>query len=345
MIARFENDFRNKERPMVVSRTPVRFCIGGGATDIRPYYSRHGGFALSGAVDRFVEVVVKPRLDDKIGVSYLDKALTVDGPKDIPNPIIREALQLLGINGGIEILSLADIPPRSGLGSSGSFGVGLLNALHRFLGEQVTPEQLAREACHIEIDRLKWPSGKQDQYTAAFGGLVAVNIDRQGDVEAEPLRISERGLRKLESNLLAFDTALRRNASSILYNHQKENQLSNKVVKELHNFKKLGLQAKKAIEEGDFTAYGHLLDQLWQCKKSYSAKVTNSRIDYWYEQAMKSGSLRGKVMGAGGGGFFIFYAEGEYRDKLRGRMGRLGLKELTYSFYPRGSEVILNVQT
>ncbi len=327
---------------MIVTRTPVRIPLGGGGTDLPSYYTQYGGFLISAAIDKYIYITVNKRFEKSIRVSY---SLTeiADSVEEIKHPIVREALKHLKIDSGIEITSIADVPSNTGLGSSSSFTVGLLNALHTYKNERVNAKDLAEEACYIEIECLKEPIGKQDQYAAAFGGIVCLEIDRLGGVKTSQLKLSEDALDQMESNTLLFYTGIKRSASEVLGSQNKNASLNQeKVIQGMHQIKKIGLEIKEAFEKEDLEKFGKLLDQHWQIKKTLSDKMTQDRIDQWYEIAKKNGTLGGKLMGAGGGGFFMFYCNNG-KNGFRKIMEQEELKEMRFRLDFEGSKVLVNI--
>jgi len=327
---------------MIVTRTPVRIPLGGGGTDLPSYYTQYGGFLISAAIDKYIYIAVNKRFEKSIRVSYSSTEIA-DSIDDIKHPIVREALKHLKIDSGIEITSIADVPSNTGLGSSSSFTVGLLNALHTYKNEKVNAKDLAEEACYIEIELLKEPIGKQDQYAAAFGGIICLEIDRLGSVKTTPLKLSEDSLDQLESNTLLFYTGIKRSASEVLGSQNKNASLNQeKVIQGMHLIKKIGLEIKEAFEKEDLETFGKLLDQHWQTKKTLSDKMTQDRIDQWYEIAKKNGALGGKLMGAGGGGFFMFYCNNG-KNGFRKRMEQEELKEMRFRLDFEGSKVLVNI--
>jgi len=327
---------------VIISRTPVRLPLGGGGTDLASYYSKFGGFFVSAAIDKHNYIAVKSRFENGFRISY-SKTEIVDRVEDIKQPIVREALRLLKVKHYLEIVSIADIPGRSGLGGSSSYAVGVLNALHSFKRENVSSEALAEEACRIEIDVLKEPIGKQDQYVASFGGINCYEIENDGTVRVNPVVISSHCTAELESNLLLFYTGIKRDASQIL-GRQKEDQEKGvgRVTETMHEIKNIGYRVRDSLSEGDVRSFGELLDLHWSTKRKLSEQVTNDRIDQLYEIAKRNGALGGKIMGAGGGGFFMFYSENG-KEKLRNAMATEGLQEVRFRFDFDGSKILLNI--
>ena len=320
----------------------MRLPFGGGGTDLASYYSKFGGFFVSAAIDKYNYVAVKRRFESGFRISYSKTEIT-DSIDKIEQPLIREALRLLDIRDYLEMVSIADVPGRSGLGGSSSYTVGVLNALHFFKKESVPRQTLAEEACRIEIDVLREPIGKQDQYVASFGGINCYEIEKDGTVHVTRLVISEHSLAELESNLLLFHTGMKRDASDILRKHKEDEEKGvERVIETMHEIKRIGYQIRDALAKGDVRSFGELLDVHWRAKKSLSEQVSNERIDQLYETAMSSGALGGKIMGAGGGGFFMFYSENG-KERLRSAMTREGLREVRFRFDFDGSKIMLNV--
>lgn len=326
---------------MIVSKTPVRLTLGGGGTDLASYYSKFGGFVISAALDKHVYLVVKRRFEEEIRVSYSVTEI-VNSVDDLKHPIVREALRLLGLKKQLEIVSIADIPSKTGLGSSGSFTVGLLHALHAYKCENPSRQALAEEACHIEMAILKEPVGKQDPYIAAFGGFICFDIGRDGVVHVSPLKIPADAISELENNLLFFYTGIKRKASYVLQDQRSAVERDEtRTVETMHRIKEIGVRVKKTLERGDLTEFGKLQHEHWLAKKNLSPKISNNLIDRWYELALKKGAIGGKIMGAGGGGFLMLYCE-DGRDELRKAMAREGLEEVRLRFEREGSKITIN---
>jgi D-glycero-alpha-D-manno-heptose-7-phosphate kinase len=326
---------------LIVSRTPFRLPLGGGGTDLPAYYREYGGFFISGAVDKYMHIVLNDRFDPGIRVSYSQTEI-VDKPESIRHPLVREALKMLRFKDSIEIVSLADVPAATGLGSSGSFTVGLLNALYAHQRVVKTPEQIAEEACEIAQNRLHEPSGKQDEYTASLGGLRSYEIDRRGVVKTKPLRIADDTLAELEYGIMMFYTGITRSASVILDKQQKRVSEDGDAVEKMHRIKAIGLESKKSLEAGDLRRFGELLHEHWTIKRGVTASISSERIDSWYAIARRSGAIGGKVVGAGGGGFLMLYCE-EGRRKVRAALRKEGLVEYRFRFDFEGSKVIYNI--
>lgn len=326
---------------MIITRTPVRISLGGGGTDLASYYSKYGGFLIAAAIDKHIFVTVNKRFEESIRISY-SKTEIVDKIEDIRHPIVKEGLRLLGYDGSLEITTIADVPANIGLGTSSSFTVGLLNALHTYKRESITMKVLAEEACKIEIDILKEPIGKQDQYMAAFGGITCLIFSKNGEVTVTPLNISPDALEELERHIMLFYTGIRRNTADVLSEQNKASEKDDrKVIECLHKIKEIGEETKVALESGNVHRFGELLDVHWHTKKNLSHKVSRPEIDRWYALARQNGALGGKIMGAGGGGFFMFYVEGN-KNRLRQAMREENLKEMRFKFDLEGSKVLVN---
>ena len=328
---------------MIVTRTPTRISLGGGGTDIRSYASRYGGSLISAAIDKYVYITVNKRFENSIRVSY-SKTEIADSVDDIEHPIVREALRFLGFESGLEIVSVADVPARTGLGSSGAFTVGLLNALHAYKRENVSQETLAEEASTILMDILEEPIGVHDQYLAALGGITCLAIGHDGTVQASSLAISDGIVEELEASLLLVYTGVKRSASEVLGDESRAiSQAQDGVAAALHTVKEIGYEVKEALETGNLRRFGELLDRHWQVKKRLSTKVSSDRIDRWYELAKRNGALGGKIMGAGGGGFFMFYCDNHKKARLREAMAAEGLRELRFAIDFEGSKVLVDL--
>jgi D-glycero-alpha-D-manno-heptose-7-phosphate kinase len=325
---------------MIIARSPLRITLGGGGTDLPSYYREHEGFLVAAAIDKYVYVTVTRPFAPGIYLKY-SQLEHVEAASEVHHPIIREAIQLLEFKTPqIEITTLADIPAGTGLGSSGSFTTALLKALYAHRMRLVHPQELAELACHIEIDRLKEPIGKQDQYIAAFGGITCFHFERDGKVNAEPLKVDMDTLFDLEDNLLLFFTGFSRSASGILKDQKTRTELhDDAMLRNLHYVKELGYRSQKALMEGKPALFGELMHEHWEHKKRRTQGMTNPQIDGWYELGRKNGAIGGKVVGAGGGGFLLFYASD--RNRLRHAMGKAGLEEVRFRFDFEGTKVIL----
>jgi D-glycero-alpha-D-manno-heptose-7-phosphate kinase len=325
---------------VIITRSPLRITLGGGGTDLPSYYLQHEGFLIAAAIDRYIYITIHQTFIDELIVKYskLEKVMTLD---ELEHPIVREALKLVGQSPtGLEITSMADIPAGTGLGSSGSFTTALLKALHALKRNLIHPRELAEQACHIEIDLLKEPIGKQDQYIAAYGGVTCFNFRKDGSVDATPLKIDEETKHNLEDSLVMFFTGYSRKAGSILKEQDdKTKQADSDMVQNLHFVKDLGLRSRDALESGDLDGFGKLMDEHWQHKKRRSGGMSNPKIDEWYELAMKSGASGGKVIGAGGGGFLLFHAKD--KTKLRHAMIGAGMREVRFRFDYEGTKIVV----
>jgi len=324
---------------MIITRSPLRISLGGGGTDLPSYYQEHSGFLVAAAIDKYVYITLHRTFVDELIVKY-SKLERVRRVSEIEHPLIREALQLVGVDAPyLEITSMADIPAGTGLGSSGSFTTALLKALHAWKMNLVHPAQLAEQACEIEIDRLGEPIGKQDQYIAAYGGITCFKFMPDGRVDAWPLKISEETRYNLEDNLLLFFTGYSRAASSILKEQKTKTLAADKaMVENLHFVKELGKQSQRALESGDLREFARLMDIHWQRKKERAGNMSNSQINEWYDHAMGNGALGGKLIGAGGGGFLMFY--GEDKGRLRHAMREKGLVEIRFRFDFEGTKIV-----
>lgn len=324
---------------MIIVRSPLRITLGGGGTDVPSYYRDHDGFLIAASIDRYVYITLfDPFVEDfVVRYSRNENAATLD---EIEHPIVREALRLVGISqGGIEIVSSADIPAGTGLGSSGSFTTALLKALYAHQRELVHPNELAERACRIEIDVLKEPIGKQDQYIAAYGGITCFDFLRNDMVEAAPLRLSEEQRNNLEDGLMLFFTGMSRSASSILKDQDDRTKKTDPdMLANLHYVKELGVRSKAVLEAGQFDEFGALMHEHWMHKKKRSKGMSNPKIDEWYALALKNGATGGKLIGAGGGGFLMFQTHD--RQRLRHAMTDAGLREIRFKFDFEGTKVI-----
>jgi D-glycero-alpha-D-manno-heptose-7-phosphate kinase len=328
---------------MIITRTPFRVTLGGGGTDLPSFYQEHGGFILAVAIDKYMFLNVNtPIVDDKIRVRYTSSEM-VDHVDEVQHTLAREALRHFGVTSGIEIVSIADIPAGTGVGSSSSYLVGLLNAMHALLQDQATPQKLAEEACHIELEVLKKPIGKQDQYMAAFGGLTALDIKPNGRVTVTRMDLDVDLVESLEHNILMFYTNEMRDATTILKKQDQATRNRDRtVVNSLREIKDIGLEISSAISKGELRRFGQLLDTHWRVKKQLSQGISNPQIDAWYELAKENGAIGGKISGAGGGGFLMLYCE-ENKNRLREAMRCAGLRELKFRFDFEGSKVVFDV--
>lgn len=326
---------------MIIARSPLRITLGGGGTDLPSYYREHEGFLIAVAIDKYVYVTVMRPFKPGIYLKY-SQIEHVDRVEDVRHPIIREAVQMLGLKTPqVEITTLADIPAGTGLGSSGSFTTALLKALYAHRRRLIHPSELAELACHIEMDRLREPVGKQDQYIAAYGGVTCFTFNKDDSVEAKPLALSMDTLFDLEDNLLLFFSGFARSAGSILKDQNDRTVKSDhEMLKNLHYVKELGLKSKEALESGKPALFGELMHEHWEHKKRRSAGMSNPQIDEWYDLGTKNGAIGGKLVGAGGGGFLMFYASD--RNRLRHAMAKAGLEEVRFRFDFEGTKIVLS---
>ncbi len=322
---------------MIIVRSPLRITLGGGGTDLPSYYEKFGGFLIAAAIDRYVYITLHKTFQPGFIIKYSSMERVLHADK-IKHPIIRESLKYLGLDNNLEIASMADIPAGTGLGSSGSFTTALLKALHTYKRNLIHPNELAEQACYIEINRLKEPIGKQDQYIAAYGGITVFEFTKKS-VKAYPLKIGKETLYDLEDNLLLFFTGYTRSASGILKEQHQKSRADNKaMIDNLHFTKELGKESRKALEKGDLKKFGQLMNVHWEHKKKRSASISNDKINMWYDLALKNGALGGKLIGAGGGGFLMFYATDH--GQLRRAMSSAGLEEVRYRFDFEGTKVM-----
>jgi D-glycero-alpha-D-manno-heptose-7-phosphate kinase len=324
---------------MIITRSPLRITLGGGGTDLPSYYEEHTGFLISAAIDKYVYITLHQTFEQELILKY-SKLERVKRIEDIEHPIVREALWLSEVeHPNLEITSMADIPAGTGLGSSGSFTTALLKALHTYKKHTVAPATLAEQACEIELNKLKEPIGKQDQYIAALGGLTCFRFLPSGQVDSWPLKISEETLFNLEDHLLLFYTGFTRSASQILKDQDSKSKANDRsMIESLHFVKDLAFKSQDALEKGDLREFAHLMDVHWQRKKERSPGMSNGEINQCYDFAMGNGALGGKLIGAGGGGFLMFYTEDTSR--LRHAMREKGLKEVRFKFDFEGSKVV-----
>lgn len=326
---------------MIITRSPLRITLGGGGTDLPSYYRQHGGFLIAAAIDKYVYVTVMRPFTPGIFLKY-SRLEHVDQVADVQHPIVREALALTeNAASQIEITTLADIPAGTGLGSSGSFTTALIRALSAFDRKPMHPDTLAETACDIEINRLQEPIGKQDQYIAAYGGVTAFTFHPDEKVSVNPVGVSSDVLFRLEDHLLLFFTGYSRSAGSILADQQAKTVADDQtMLANLHYVKDLGVRSLKAIEQGQLDAFGELMHEHWEHKKARSGGMSNPRIDEWYALARANGAIGGKLVGAGGGGFLMFYAEDV--PKLRTAMTKAGLEEVRFRFDFEGTKVLFS---
>ena len=328
---------------MIVSRAPLRFSLGGGGTDLPAYYQRFGGFVVSAAIDRYVYVTANKRFYEDIRLSYSETEI-VPCADAVRHRIFREALKMVGIDRGIELTSVADLPANSGLGSSSSFTVALLNALHTYQREFVSSQRLAEEACELEMVRLADPVGKQDQYMAAYGNVTALTIDPSGTVSVEPVPVSAQALDELERNLLIAYSGIERPARTVLSAQSERLQQGDPhSLARMQRIQAIGREVYALLSRGNIDDYGALLHDHWQSKRGLASTVSEPRLDEYYEAARRKGALGGKLMGAGGGGFFMFYVRPQARRAVWEELLRLGLRMLPFRFDMDGARIVANL--
>ncbi len=334
----FGNNRRLKT--MIISQTSFRMSFVGGGSDLGAYYEQQPGAVVSTTIDKYMYVTVNRRFDETIRVSYT-KTEIVPGVDQIQHDLIREGMRLVGLNGGTEITTIADVPAAgTGLGSSSTLTVGLLNALYAFTERLRSAEQLAQEACQIEIDILGAPIGKQDQYAAAYGGLNYIQFNPDDTVFVEPIICLKETKDQLQKNLLMFYTGCRGGNSGILAEQRRETANKKTKQKTLEQMVELAKQMRDALNGNDLTRFGELLHQNWELKKQMASKISNNQINRWYEAGIRAGALGGKILGAGGGGFLLFYCGEEKQESLKETMQGLGLREFQFDFEPQGSRII-----
>lgn len=325
---------------MIISQTPLRISFVGGGTDLKEFWTVEDGKVLSTAIDKYVYVIIKERFDDLIYINYSKKEI-VEKFSDIKHELVRESMKKTGICSGVEVTTLADIPSKgSGLGSSSSITVGLLNVFYAYVGKQVTAEQLAQEACEIEIDILGKPIGKQDQYIAAYGGLREITFHPDGTVDVESVNNYSGNRRVFGSNILLFFTNITRKSSTILTEQKKETHNKLDILRQMRDQVP---QVREVLEIGvPFDGVGHILHDTWMLKQQLAGKITNDLIDDMYEHARNAGALGGKISGAGGGGFLMLYVPREKQNSVREALKYY--REFPFMLEPDGSKIIFNVR-
>jgi D-glycero-alpha-D-manno-heptose-7-phosphate kinase len=326
---------------MIIARSPLRVTLGGGGTDLPSYYEKFGGFLIAAAIDKYVYITLHDTFVPDLLAKYSELERVTDAAK-LKHPILREAFALAGMDGHfLELTSMADIPAGTGLGSSGSFTTAVLKALYAHKRSLIHPAELAAQACEVELDRLKEPIGKQDQYIAAYGGITCFTFLQNGKVEARQLKLSRETRDNLEDNLLLFFTGYSRSASAILKEQDQKSKSDDKdMIENLHFVKDLGLKSQAALEGENLHEFARLMDVHWQRKKQRSGGMSNPKINEWYDLAMGNGALGGKLIGAGGGGFLMFYSEDKV--KLRHAMTRAGLQEVRFRFDFEGTKLVIS---
>ncbi len=328
---------------MIMSRAPFRIPLGGGGTDLPSYYCQYGGFVLSAAINKYLHICVnRPAADEYIRVKY-SRYEQVCTPDEVEHDLVRPALKELKLGGSLEIVSMADVPAGTGLGSSSTYLVALLTALYEMKRERIPTQALAEMACHIEIDIAGHPVGKQDQYLASFGGITCLELATDGRVRVTPLDVSLSTVEEFRNNVLLFYTGITRSADGILAAQKQDTRAGNgAVVDSLHRTKELGYRIKETLEQGDIEQFGLLLHEHWENKKRRSGQISDGRINRWYDLAREHGALGGKIMGAGGGGFFMFCCTNGRKARLRQALAAEGLREMPYDFDFEGAKVVVN---
>jgi len=331
---------------MIVVRTPFRLPLGGGGTDLPAYYEKYGGFLITAAVNKYMFLSInRPALVRRMRLAYSKVENVALGDYDaIQHDVVRETFRHFKIDCPIEVTSVADIGAGTGMGSSSSYTVGLLNGLNAMMRRHVSIQDLAEEACMVEMDLAKKPVGKQDGYAAAFGGIIAMEIAKDGTVIVTPLNLEEETILELESRLMMFYTGIQRDANEILAEQGEKVRVSaDDATNAMHRIKEIGYLSKEAMESGDITRLGGLMHEHWTTKKKVSTKMSNANIDRWYDLAMANGALGGKLMGAGGGGFLLFCTREGARRQLRSALEAEGLQHMDFHFDWVGSRVLLNL--
>jgi D-glycero-alpha-D-manno-heptose-7-phosphate kinase len=322
---------------MIVSKTPLRMSYVGGGSDLPSFYKEELGAVLSTSIDKYIYVSVNKKFDGRIRLSY-SKTEEVNEVSEIEHPLVREALSMLSISGGIEIASMADIPSRgSGLGSSSSFTVALLNALYAFKNEYASKEVLAKQSCEIEIDRCREPIGKQDQYAAAYGGLNLIRFHSDETVSVDPVICKPETIKKIDESTLIFFTGRTRNASDILKNQSEVmKQEQHRIL--MRRMVELAFELKRELEMGDVENFGSILDENWRLKSQLTSGITDPQIDEWYDKGIKAGATGGKLLGAGNGGFIMFYAPPENHENIKTSL--CGLRPIKFGFDRNGAQIV-----
>jgi D-glycero-alpha-D-manno-heptose-7-phosphate kinase len=323
---------------MIVTKTPLRMSFVGGGSDLPVFYRRFGGAVVSTAIDKFVYLTINQKFDHKIRICYSRVEEPASVAK-IKHPLVRESLKMLEISGGIEIMSNADIPAKgSGLGSSSSFTIGLLHALHAYRREFASADRLARESCQIEIERCGEPIGKQDQYAAAFGGFNFIQFNPDDSVSVDPIICRRETLQSLQAGTLVFYTGITRSASGILKHQQQALASEKKKQRSLRRMVKLAHEMRDELQRNNAGVFGEMLHENWELKRSLAAQVSSDRIDGWYGRARKAGAIGGKLLGAGSGGFLMFYAPPDRHDAIVRELKEL--RPVSFGFEPQGSKII-----
>jgi len=330
---------------MIVVRAPFRLPLGGGGTDLPSYYQKHNAFLVTAAINKYMFINInKPAIVDKIKINYSKvEILETNCINEIKHDIVRETLKYLNIKCPLEISSMADLSAGTGMGSSSSYTVALLKGLNQLKRRYISLHELAEEACKIEIDLIGKPIGKQDQYAAAYGGIIQLEIDHLGNVNVIPLKIDNEVIYELENRLMMFYTNIQRDANEILGEQSQKAKVDEKVViNSMHKIKEIGLEIKKCLETGDIDCFGKLLNEHWEEKQRISSKMSNRQINKWYEIGKKNGAIGGKIMGAGGGGFMLFCVESGKRKTLRQAMENAGMRYMDFKFDFEGVKIMGN---
>ncbi len=328
---------------MILARAPLRISLGGGGTDLPSYYREHGGFIVSAAINKYVYIYVnRPAADTLLRLKY-SRYEQVSSVDEVQHDLVRPALKLLNIDGSLEIVSMADVPDGTGLGSSGSYLVALLTALFELKKEKVPSQTLAELASRIEIDLAGHPVGKHDHYLAAFGDFTSLDIEPSGHVHVRTLNLPVSTREELRNNILLFYTGMLRSSSEVLADQKRDTERGDPaVIDSLHRTKELGYRVSEALERGDPDRFGVVLHEHWENKKRRSGKISNPAIDRWYELARANGALGGKVIGAGGGGFLMLYSTGPAKAAVRRVLSAEGLREMPFDFDCDGAKVLVN---
>lgn len=331
---------------MIVIRSPFRLPLGGGGTDLPSYYQKYEGFLITASINKYMYLSInEPAIVNKIKINYSKTEIVdIDKVNELKHEIVRETLKYLNISKPIEISSMADLSAGTGMGSSSSYTVALLRGLNLMLRRFIPIQELAEEACNIEINLIGKPIGKQDQYAAAFGGIIELNIDKRGNVKVVPLNLDHEFVKELENRLMMFYTNIERSANDILFEQSKKIEVDEKlIVESMHIIKEIGHDVKKSLIDGDIDSFGRLLHQHWLTKKNISNNMSNNRIDEWYQLALKNGAVGGKIMGAGGGGFLLLCSEAGKRKVLRQTMESAGVKYMDFKFDWEGCKALINI--
>lgn len=320
---------------MLITKTPFRVSFCGGGSDMAAFYEQYGGCVLSTSINKYMYISIHPYFNDHQTMLKYSENELVDDIRDIKHKIFHAVLNDMGIS-GVEISSTADVPGGTGLGSSSTFTVGLLHTLYSYKGKFASKAKLAREACEVEIERLGSPIGKQDQYAAAYGGLNFIRFNKDGSVSVSPIMMQAETYKNLQNNLLMFYTGTTRSANSIL-SEQKKNISQSDKNENLRKMCRLAEDMKTSLEHNDLSSFGSILNESWELKRTLAAGISNPEIDHAYETAMNSGALGGKLLGAGGGGFLLFYCEPDKQEQLR---QSIGLKEFDFTFEQDGTSIV-----